>query len=287
MQGAIENKKMIFSAGGKVWDLSEKVLVMGVINITPDSFSDGGECLDPRRAGEKAAGFEKEGADILDLGAESSRPGASGISAEEELSRLLPALKAVREVTGIPVSVDTTKSAVAEEALKCGACIVNDVSGLRSDARLAEAVTRHGAGVILMHRRGDPRTMQTRAVYQDLIAEIKRELKESIDIAIAAGISYGRIAIDPGIGFAKTWRQNLSLIKHLAEFRELGHPIVIGPSRKSFIGEVTGESVGDRVFGTAAAVALGAYNGAKIFRVHDVAEMKNVIRMAEAVRKAD
>jgi len=287
MLESVKKEKRIFSAKDRRWEFPGKVLVMGILNVTPDSFSDGGQCFEPAAARERALRFQGEGADILDLGAESSRPGARPVSAKEECERLMPVLEAVLPAVKIPVSVDTTKSEVAEAALKAGARIVNDVSGFRFDPELARVIAHYGAGVILMHRRGDALTMQSRTDYQDLISGVKRELKESIDIAIAAGISYESIAIDPGIGFSKTWRQSLSLIRHLAEFRELGCPLLIGPSRKSFIGEVTGKAAGDRIYGTAAAVALSVYNGADILRVHDVAEMADVIQVARAIAEAE
>lgn len=286
MRKMSDRKDMMFSAKDRVWNLSEKALVMGVINVTPDSFSDGGEYLDPHRAQARAIQFERDGADILDLGAESSRPGAASVSWEEELRRLLPVLKAVREVTDLPVSIDTTKSRVADEMLRNGACMINDVSGLRADPAMPAVIACHQAGIILMHRRGDSLTMQEKTQYGDLIFEIKRELKESIDTAIDAGISYDRMAVDPGIGFAKTKSQNLSLIRWLEEFLEFELPIVIGVSRKSFIGEITKTSPKERVFGTAAAVALSVFNGAKIIRVHDVKEMREVVEVTEAVLKA-
>jgi len=286
MRKITEEKNMFFSAKGRIWDLSERALVMGVINVTPDSFSDGGETLDPRRAQERALQFERDGADILDLGAESSRPGAAPVSWEEELNRLLPVLKSIRSVTDLPISIDTTKSRVADETLRNGASIINDVSGLKADSAMPAVIACHQAGIVLMHRRGDSGTMQEKTQYGNLIFDIKRELKESIDTAIGAGISYDCIAIDPGIGFAKTKSQNLSLIRWLEEFREFELPIVIGVSRKSFIGDITKTMPKERVFGTAAAVALSVFNGAKIIRVHDVREMKEVVEVTEAVLKA-
>lgn len=278
---------MIFRARGFEWDLDKRALVMGVVNITPDSFSDGGDCLDPERAALRAKDFEAEGADILDLGAESSRPGAPSISAREELERLLPALRLVIRRTKLPVSIDTTKAAVAEKALQEGASIVNDVSGLKADPGLGGVVTRFGAGLVIMHRRGDAETMQTLSHYENLISEVSQEIKESIDIALKAGISYDQIVLDPGIGFAKTKDQNLSLIKHLDSFKRFQRPLLIGVSRKSFIGEITRRQPKDRFFGTAASVALSIVQGANIVRVHDVQEMKDVVQVTEAILNAE
>jgi dihydropteroate synthase len=277
---------MIFRSRDRDWDLTQRVLLMGVINATPDSFSDGGECLNPAEAVSKARLFEAAGADLLDLGAESTRPGADPVPAEEETRRLLPVLDAVRRESALPLSIDTAKAAVARAALGAGAEIINDVSGLKDDPEMAGVVAEYGAGVILMHRRGNARTMKQLALYADLIAEVRAELKESIDRALNAGISYEQIVIDPGIGFAKTKDQSLSLIKHLESFKSFGRPLLVGLSRKSFIGEITGREPRERVFGSAASVALSVERGANIVRVHDVREMKDVIEVTRAVLNA-
>ncbi len=278
---------MIFRAREWEWDLSRQALVMGVINATPDSFSDGGECLDPNHAAQRAVEFQKAGADILDIGAESTRPEAPLINAQKELTRLLPVLKAVLREVDIPVSVDTAKASVAKKALELGACIVNDVSGLKSDPAMAEVVARFRAGLVIMHRRGTSVTMRQLAHYENVVADVLRELKESIDMALKAGISYDHIVVDPGIGFAKTKNQNLSLIKHLGSFQKFERPILIGPSRKSFIGEITGNPPQDRLFGTAASVALSVERGARIIRVHDVRAMKEVVQVTQAILNAE
>ncbi|MBI4549980.1 MAG: dihydropteroate synthase [Candidatus Omnitrophica bacterium] len=277
---------MIFRSRTREWDLSGRVLVMGVINATPDSFSDGGDCLDPSRAAVRAREFQAAGADLIDLGAESTRPGAPLISAEEELARLLPVLEAVRRESALPVSVDTTKASVARAALAAGAEIVNDVSGLKDDPEMAAVAAEFGAGLVLMHRRGNAQTMRQHARYVDLIAEVVAELKESIDMALSAGISYNKIVIDPGIGFAKTKDQSLSLIKHLESFKSFGRPLLVGLSRKSFLGEITGREPRERVFGSAASVALSVERGAGIVRVHDVGEMKDVVEVTRAILNA-
>ena len=278
---------MIFRAREREWHLSRQALVMGVINATPDSFSDGGECLDPNHAVQRAVEFQKAGADILDIGAESTRPEAPLINAQEELTRLLPVLKAVLREVDIPVSVDTAKASVAKKALELGACIVNDVSGLKSDLAMAEVVARFRAGLVIMHRRGTSVTMRQLAHYENVVTDVLRELKESIDMALKAGISYDHIVVDPGIGFAKTKNQNLSLIKHLGSFQKFERPILIGLSRKSFIGEITGNPPQDRLFGTAASVALSVERGARIIRVHDVRAMKEVIQVTQAILNAE
>lgn len=277
---------MIWRAREFEWDLSARVLLMGVVNVTPDSFSDGGDCLDPAAAVARAWEFARAGADILDVGAESSRPGADSVPAEEELRRLAPVVEALARGRGLAISVDTAKSAVAEQALAWGASVVNDVSGLREDPRMAGVVARCHAGLILMHRRGNPRTMQSLARYDDLIGEIQKELDESIDRAFEAGISYDQIVIDPGIGFAKTRDQSLSVIKHLDLFQKFERPLLVGTSRKSFIGEITGKPPKERVFGTAAAVALCVERGAKVIRVHDVEAMKDVVEVTQAILRA-
>lgn len=277
---------MIFQARDFRWNLEKQILMMGVINITPDSFSDGGECPGPREVLARARQFREAGADILDLGAESTRPRALPVSEEEEFRRLEPALEAVLGEIGLPVSVDTTKSQVAEKALAQGASIINDVSGLRCDARIAEVTARFKAGLVIMHRRGNPANMQSLAHYEDLVGEVLREIKEGIDIALKAGISYEHLVVDPGIGFAKTKDQNLSLIKNLHSFKVFQRPILIGTSRKSFIGEILAKQPRDRVFGTAASVALSVERGASIVRVHDVREMRDVVRVTEAILNA-
>ena len=262
-------------------------LIMGILNVTPDSFSDGGRYLNPRQALARALEMEREGADLIDIGGESTRPGAGPVSAKEEMRRVLPVLERLAGRLRIPISVDTCKAAVAEAALECGAGMVNDVTALR-DARMQKVVVRAGVPVILMHMRGTPRTMQANPRYRRLIPEILSELKAAIAKAKAAGIPSDRILIDPGLGFGKRPEDNWALLKGLRAFKVLGYPVVIGPSRKSFIGKLLEDApVEERLFGTAAAVALGVANGADIVRVHDVAAMRQVARVAEAVGRAD
>ena len=264
-----------------------KALIMGVVNLTPDSFSDGGKYLEADAALRHALEMAAAGADILDLGAESTRPGAESVNEQEELSRLLPVLRAFRKISGIPVSIDTTKAAVAEACLSEGADIINDVSGLRdSGSAMAQVVKRFGAGLVLMHRRGNPKTMQSLAAYSDVVSETVSELQQSFDLALQAGISAEHIAVDPGLGFAKNAEQNLELLAELDAFHALGRPVVLGPSRKSFIGKVTGREANDRAFGTAAVVAYAVSQHIQVIRVHDVGPMKDVITMMEAIQGA-
>ena len=255
--------------------------LMGVVNVTPDSFSDGGRYLDAEAAirhGEKLAG---DGAEILDVGGESTRPGAVEVDAAEELRRVEPVVQALAgEAT---VSIDTSKLAVAEAALDAGASIVNDVTALRRDPEIAALCADRGAGVVLMHMPGNPRTMQDNPAYEDVVDEVKAFLAERIEAAVAAGVDEERIWLDPGIGFGKTLEHNLELLRRLGELRELGRPLVIGTSRKSFIGRVDGSAVDERLGGSIASSVLAAAEGADVLRVHDVAEIAQAMRVSEAI----
>jgi dihydropteroate synthase len=271
------------------WDTS-RTLIMGVLNVTPDSFSDGGKFLDVDRAVAHAREMAQAGADIIDVGGESSRPGALPVSAEEELGRVLPVVEHLRDLV---VSVDTTKSEVAGMALAAGARIVNDISALQFDPRMAEIVRDAGAGVVLMHMQGTPQTMQQEPRYDDVVAEVLSFLMERIVFAEARGLKKTQIAVDPGIGFGKTVEDNLRLLAHLDELGSLGCPLLVGTSRKSFIGKVLAShgagparKVDGRPWGTAATIAWAVAHGARILRVHDVAEMSDVVRMVEAVQQA-
>ncbi len=264
--------------------LFDRPLLMGILNLTPDSFSDGGKFTALENAVHEACRMIAEGADLLDLGGESTRPGAFEVSAKEELTRILPVLKSLRKKTGVPLSIDTTKPEVARVCLEEGADIINDVSGLKgSGPEMATAVRDFGAGLILMHRRGTPQTMQTLTHYQDVVKEVMEELRESIETALAAGLREDQLVIDPGLGFAKTAEQNLEILKHLEKFHSLKFPLLLGPSRKSFIGKITGREIGEREFGTAAVVALAVTKGVQILRVHDVKSMRDAVRMAHAI----
>lgn len=257
--------------------------MMGILNVTPDSFSDGGRYLNPDQAAAQAAKLIQEGADILDIGAESTRPGAKPISADEELHRLLPVLEKIRNQFQIPISIDTTKPLVALKALELGAHIINDVSGLKANPVLAKVIREFGAGLVLMHRRGTPETMQLLTDYKDLMEDIIRELSESIELAESQGISCDQIVIDPGIGFSKTSEQSLKVLERLDELERLGRPVLIGPSRKSFIHTVTKQAPDKRLFGTTAACVMAYERGVRIFRVHDVWAIKEALLVTQAI----
>lgn len=268
--------------------LGERTLVMGVLNVTPDSFSDGGKHFALRSAVEAALSMQRAGADILDIGAESTRPGSLGVSAAEELARLLPVLEALRGKLKIPISVDTQKSSVAEIALGAGAEILNDVSGLKSDPQLAAVAAHHGAPLILMHMRGTPRSMQKQPFARDVMRDVLSGLRSSVALARRHSVPRSQIALDPGIGFGKSFEQNYELLARLPEIAKLGFPLLAGVSRKGFLGATLAEAGNpappdQRLWGTAAAVAASILGGAHIVRVHDVAEMAQVARVSDAV----
>lgn len=262
-----------------------KPVLMGILNITPDSFSDGGLFLDRDAALRRLEELQREGADIVDIGGESTRPGAGPVDGAEELRRVLPVIEAAADRVDVPLSIDTTKSRVARAALDAGAEIVNDISGLRFDPELAVLAAERSAGLVLMHLRGVPRTMQERIHYDDLIGEISEELLESADRALAAGCDRSQLVLDPGIGFGKTAEQNLVLIQELDRLHQLGYPILIGPSRKSFIGKTLGLEVGDRLEASIAACVVALMRGARIFRVHDVRASRRALDMAYAISR--
>jgi dihydropteroate synthase len=259
--------------------------VMGIVNVTPDSFSDGGLFLDPESAIAHGRQLADEGADILDVGGESTRPGAEAVGAEEELRRVQPVVEALAggQGPGAQVSIDTSKVAVAQAALEAGAAIVNDVTALRAEPELAALCAERGCQVLLMHMLGDPRTMQENPVYDDVVDEVKAFLAERLEFATAEGIDEDRIWIDPGIGFGKTVEHNLELLRRLGELSELGRPIVVGTSRKSFIGKLTGAPVDRRLGGTIASSVLAYANGAQILRVHDAGPVREALIVAEAI----
>jgi dihydropteroate synthase len=264
----------------------DQPLLMGILNLTPDSFSDGSKWLDPKKAVEHAFQMKEEGAGILDLGAESTRPGAHPVSEEEELSRMLPVLKElVARQISIPISIDTTKPQVARICLEAGAQIINDVSGLKNSGQaMADVIRESGAGVVLMHRRGTPETMQSLANYDDVVTDVLREIRESVEFALASGISAEQIVIDPGLGFAKATRHTIRILNELERFQELGFPVLVGHSRKSFIGENTGRGINEREAGTAAVSTLALLKGAKILRVHDIRSTKDAVRIFENIQ---
>lgn len=267
-------------------DFSKRTFIMGILNITPDSFSDGGLFLNKGLAVEHALKMQADGADIIDIGGESTRPGAEKVSVEEEIKRVVPAIEAIAGVVKVPISIDTYKSAVAVAALSAGASIVNDISGLRFDPKMPKVVAKHKAPVIIMHIKGTPENMQEKPEYKALIPEIIDYLYEGIVIAREAGISDDMIILDPGIGFGKTVEHNLEIIKRLNEFTGFEKPILLGHSRKSFIGKLLGDiPVSERIEGTAAAAAIGIFNGANIIRVHDVKEMARVSKIADRIKR--
>ena len=268
---------------GKTLTLGDRTHVMGILNVTPDSFSDGGCYLDVQRAVSRTQLMVKEGATLIDIGGESSRPGASPVSVDEELVRVLPVIHAIVDAVDVLISIDTYKAEVARQALAAGAHVVNDITALRGDGDMASVVARMQAGLILMHIKGTPRTMQQAPAYADVVSEVRVSLQESIQTAEAEGIPAERIIIDPGIGFGKTTAHNLELLKRLEEFRSLNKPLLIGTSRKSFIGNILGLPVTERVEGTAATVCWAIAHGADIVRVHDVKANVRAARMTDAL----
>ena len=254
---------------------------MGIVNVTPDSFSDGGAYLSPDAAIAHGIELIDEGADILDIGGESTRPGAAEVSVDEETERVVPVIEGLADA-GVPISVDTSKAAVAERALEAGASIVNDVTAL-GDPAMAPLCAEAGCRLVLMHMKGTPRTMQQEPRYDDLLGEISAFLRERMDRAVEAGVAEEAIWLDPGIGFGKTVEHNLELIDRLGELRELGRPLVLGASRKSFIGKLTGREVDDRLGGSLAAAVVGSLRGADVLRVHDVRATREAVLVTEAI----
>lgn len=266
----------------------ERPIVLGIVNCTPDSFSDGGLCATTEGAIEHARRLIAEGADALDIGGESTRPGAEAVSAEEELRRVLPVVKALAaEPAGVPLSIDTSKAPVAEAACRAGAALVNDVTALRGDPRMAEVVSAGGASVVLMHMQGTPRTMQRDPTYGDVVSEVGDFFAERLEFARRSGIPRDRCVLDPGIGFGKRLEHNLALLVRLPEFRCFGCPVMVGASRKAFLGALTdGAPANDRLEATAAVVTHAVLQGAAILRVHDVRAMARIARVAHALRRA-
>ncbi|GBD97651.1 MAG TPA: dihydropteroate synthase [Nitrospirae bacterium] len=268
------------------FDFTLRSYVMGILNVTPDSFSDGGTYFSKESAVEQALRMEDEGADIIDIGGESTRPGAEKISVKEEVNRVVPVIEALAGKVKVPISVDTYKSDVAKAAIQAGASIINDISGLRFDPEMPGIAAKNKVPVVIMHIKGTPRNMQKAPVYKALIPEIIDYLHEGIKIARDAGIPDDMIIIDPGIGFGKTVEHNLEIIKGLNEFTGFEKPVLLGHSRKSFIGRMLGDlPVSERLEGTAAAAAIGIFNGANIIRVHDVKEMAGVAKIADGIKR--
>lgn len=273
-------------AGSRKIALGPRALVMGVLNITPDSFSDGGRFLDPRYAFDQVQKMVDEGVDIIDVGAESSKPGSKGIDAKEELRRLRPVLEILGKECPVPLSVDTRKAEVARRALDWGVHLINDISALRFSPEMGTVVAESRAGIVLMHMQGNPDSMQDCCHYENVVEEVKEFLQDRIKVAESYGISREQILIDPGIGFAKNIDQNLQLLNGLSSFESLGQPLLVGVSHKSFIGSVLERPIPDRMMGTAAAVAVSVLHGANIVRVHDVERMRDVVTMTAAIKQA-
>mgnify|MGYP002345835971 CR=1 FL=1 len=278
---------MKYKFGNSEYDLSSRTFVMGILNVTPDSFSDGGKFFDSKpdikKITEEAVRMKEEGADFIDIGGESTRPGADSVSADEEIERVVPAIKEILKHIDIPISIDTYKHQVADEALKAGAVIVNDISGFQFDEKLPEITKKHGASCVLMHIKGTPKMMQDNPVYSDVMEEISEYLKKSAGIAKEAGI--GQIIIDPGIGFGKTFSHNIEIIKNLHRLKPLGFPILLGLSRKRFINEIYESNPQERLAGTVAANVSGILNGANIIRVHDVLENRRAALTADKLKQ--
>ena len=267
-------------------NLNERTHIMGILNITPDSFSDGGMFYDPDLAVTHALKMVDEGADIIDVGGETTKPGSKPISADQELARVIPVVERLSRMVDVPLSIDTYKSAVAKRAIEAGAEMINDISALRFDPDMKVTAAEYDLPIVLMHMKGTPLNMQKDPRYESLISEIIDYLQESIEIAQEAGIDPGRIIIDPGIGFGKSIKEghNLEIIRRLSEFETLGMPILIGPSRKAFIGDILGTDITQREEGTAAAVCAAVLNGANIVRVHNVGMIKRVVKVIDAIK---
>ena len=281
---AVNNSKspLVFTFNGKVHNLSARTHLMAILNVTPDSFSDGGRYFETTAAVERGLELAEAGADFLDIGGESTRPGSDPVPEEEEIRRVVPVIQRLSSSLGIPISIDTYKSGVARAALSAGACIVNDISGLTFDTAMVDVVSAYEASVIIMHVLGSPKTMQLKPVYDDVVQEVYSFLEKQASRARDRGIR--QIILDPGLGFGKELHHNLELMKHLGTFSRLGYPVLAGPSRKSFIGKLLDLPADQRLEGTAAAVTACILRGAHIVRVHDVKEMKRVAVIADALK---
>ena len=272
-------------AKDRLIEFTDRPLIMGVLNVTPDSFFDGGRYFDTAAAVAHAVQLVEEGADLLDVGAESTRPGADIVNEAEERRRAIPVVTAVAKAVTVPISIDTSKAAVARAALDAGAVLVNDVTALQGDPAMVDVVARTGAGIVLMHMYGTPRTMQQDPRYDDVVAEISDFFEERIRFAMAQGIERRQIILDPGIGFGKLLLHNLTLLAQLCRFEQFECPLLIGVSQKAFLGQLVDRPVQERQWGTAAAVAMAVDRGAGILRVHDVRAMKDVVRVAAAISR--
>lgn len=273
----------VLSWGKNTLEFGKRTLIMGVVNVTPDSFSDGGLFFNSEMAIEHAKQLEKDGADIIDIGGESTRPGSETIGLKEELRRVIPVIEGIANEIEVPISIDTCKSEVALAALDAGASMINDISAARIDPKIANVAAQNNVPIILMHMQGIPKDMQNDPKYEDVMGDIKEFLKQRVDFALSKGMSRENIIVDPGIGFGKTLKHNYEIIRRLGELGELGLPILIGTSRKSFIGNTLNLDVNDRLEGTLATVTMSIINGADIVRVHDVKEVKRVAQMTDAI----
>lgn len=274
---------MILRCRDRILDLDEHVRLMGILNVTPDSFSDGGRFIDTSLAIERAMEMVREGAEIIDIGGESTRPGAEPVDADVEIARVIPVVEGLRKVSNVLISIDTSKAAVAEAACSSGADIVNDVTALGGDEAMGKVVATHGVGVVLMHMQGEPRTMQSAPHYDDLFGEVISYLSDAAGRALVAGVGVDQIVIDPGIGFGKTLEQNLALIGCADRFVDAGYPVLVGPSRKSFIGKVLDADIDERLEGTLATCVWCVSCGVRLLRVHDIAAVYRAVRMTEAI----
>jgi len=284
----MKRKSYSWKCRGRTLELGERTLVMGILNTTPDSFSDGGIFIDPDAAVEHALEMVEQGADIIDVGGESTRPGADPVSVTEEIRRTVPVIEGIRRHSGIPLSIDTTKAAVASEAIAAGADIINDISSFETDSGMVEVAASTGAGVVLMHMQGTPRTMQNDPVYDDVVLEVCNYLMARIDFAMQHGVACDSMVIDPGIGFGKTVEHNLELLRNLSELQHAGRPLLIGASRKSFIGRITGRTdPAQRLAGSLGIAAWAVAGGAHILRVHDVLDTCDVCRMLDTVARGE
>jgi dihydropteroate synthase len=272
--------------GSRRLTIGPRPLIMGILNVTPDSFSDGGLFRDPARAVDQARRLVDEGADIIDVGGESTRPGSDPVPEDEELARVLPVVETLAGRVDVPLSIDTRHARVAREAVAAGACLINDVTGLRGDPDMPRAVAETGAGAVLMHMLGEPKSMQDRPHYRHVVADVCRNLRQGMALAAAAGVPQERVLVDPGIGFGKTLAHNLALLARLDELRTLGRPVLVGPSRKRFLGEITGVAdPAERIAGTVAACVMAAQRGAAVLRVHDVRPVREALTVAEAIAR--
>lgn len=277
------SRPTLLTVGHRTFDLSQRALLMGILNVTPDSFSDGGQFFQPEAAIAQAQAMAAAGADLIDIGGESTRPFSTPVSLQEELARVIPLIETLHAQIGVPISIDTYKAPVARAALAAGAAMVNDISALRFDPDMPHLVAETGVPLVLMHMQGTPRDMQRQPRYQNLIGEIKAFFQERLEFALACGIARDKIILDPGIGFGKTWQHNLEIIHRLDEFLDLGCPLLLGASRKAFIGRVLDLPVTQRDIGTLGVIAVGLVRGAKIIRTHNVSWGRQVVTMVEAI----